>query len=49
MPDHDKMMGRQRILADFGDFALRSENLDDVLAVVCRLVKEALEADLLKC
>lgn len=43
MPDVDQMVRRQRILADFGDFALRSENLDDVLMEACRLVGDALE------
>lgn len=34
---------RQRVLADFGEFALRSENLDDVLLEACRLVSDALD------
>ena len=37
-----QMMKRQRVLADFGEFALRSENLDEVLTEACRLVGEAL-------
>ncbi len=41
MPANDTM-ARQRVLADFGDFALRSEKLDDVLTEACRLVAEAL-------
>jgi PAS domain S-box-containing protein len=36
------MLKRQQVLADFGDFALRSEDLDGVLAAACRLVGEAL-------
>ncbi|WP_336490593.1 PAS domain S-box protein [Methylobacterium nigriterrae] len=42
MPSQEQMMKRQRVLADFGEFALRSENLDEVLAEACRLVAEAL-------
>ena len=42
MPDLEGMVRRQRVLADFGDFSLRSENLDEVLAEACRLVAEAL-------
>lgn len=33
---------RQRVLADFGEFALRSDDLDEVLTQACRLVGEAL-------
>jgi PAS domain S-box-containing protein len=36
------MLKRQQVLADFGDFALRSEDLDEVLTEACRLVGEAL-------
>ncbi|MGH1591352.1 GAF domain-containing protein [Methylobacterium phyllosphaerae] len=42
MPSQEQMMKRQQVLADFGEFALRSENLDEVLAEACRLVAEAL-------
>jgi PAS domain S-box-containing protein len=42
MPDVERMVRRQRVLADFGEFALRSEDLEDVLAEACRLVSEAL-------
>ncbi|MBM0206157.1 GAF domain-containing protein, partial [Micromonospora sp. STR1s_5] len=42
MPEHDAMLKRQRVLADFGDFALESEDLDEVLTEACRLVSEAL-------
>src|SRR5215218_194556 len=42
MPDLERMVRRQRVLADFGEFALRSESLDEVLAEACRLVGEAL-------
>jgi PAS domain S-box-containing protein len=42
MPDLQQMMKRQQVLGDFGNFALRSEDLDEVLAEACRLVGEAL-------
>lgn len=42
MPDYDQMMKRQQVLADFGEFTLRSEDLDEVLTEACRLVGEAL-------
>ncbi|MDR7039722.1 PAS domain S-box-containing protein [Methylobacterium sp. BE186] len=42
MPSQEQMMKRQQVLADFGEFALRSENLDEVLTEACRLVGEAL-------
>jgi GAF domain-containing protein len=48
MPDREQMMVRQRVIADFGDFALRRDNLDEVLAEACRLVGEALGTDLAK-
>ncbi|WP_114948580.1 sensor histidine kinase [Microvirga calopogonii] len=37
------LLKRQKVLADFGDFALQSEDLDDVLTEACRLVSEAME------
>ena len=36
------MLKRQRVLADFGEFALCNENLDAVLTEVCCLVADAL-------
>ncbi|MEE7446541.1 histidine kinase [Methylobacterium radiotolerans] len=42
MPSLEQMKRRQQVLADFGEFALRSEHLDEVLAEACRLVSEAL-------
>ena len=42
MPDLEQMVRRQGVLAGFGDFALRSEDLDEVLTEACRLVGEAL-------
>lgn len=46
MPDREQMVRRQRALADFGDFALRSEDLGEILTEACRLVSEALGTDL---
>lgn len=42
MPGYAEMMKRQWVLADFGEFALHSDNLDEVLSEACRLVGEAL-------
>jgi hypothetical protein len=38
----ESLLTRQKVLADFGDFALQSEDLDAVLTEACRLVGEAL-------
>ena len=48
MSDHEQMNERQRILAKFGELALRSEDLQEVLTEACRLVAAALGADLAK-
>ena len=48
MIDVEQMVKRQRILADFGEFALRSEDLTEVLTEACRLVSVALATDLAK-
>lgn len=42
MPNVEQMMKRQQVLADFGEFALRSDSVDAVLTEACRLVGEAL-------
>jgi hypothetical protein len=42
MPDLDRMSRRQQLLADFGEFALRSQDIDKVLNEACRLVSDAL-------
>ncbi|BDL38047.1 LuxR C-terminal-related transcriptional regulator [Methylorubrum extorquens] len=42
MPSQKQMMKRQQVLADFGEFALRSQSVDEVLAEACRLVAKAL-------
>jgi hypothetical protein len=44
MPDFARMLKRQAVLADFGNLALRSENLDEILHEACRQVAEALGA-----
>src|SRR3954468_18091375 len=42
MPDLEQMVRRQQVLANFGDFTLRSDDLDEVLTKACRLVGEAM-------
>ncbi|HEV7265311.1 MAG TPA: PAS domain S-box protein [Falsiroseomonas sp.] len=42
MPDVGQMVRRQKALADFGELALRSESLDEILTEACRLVSDAL-------
>ncbi|MBI1684895.1 ATP-binding protein [Caulobacter hibisci] len=42
------LLRQQDVLAKFGEMALRSENLDDILTEACRLVGEALGTDLAK-
>lgn len=39
---------RQKLLADFGDFALRCEDLDEILMRACHLVGDALGTELSK-
>jgi len=43
-----KLLRQQTILARFGEFALRSDDLDEILTEACRLVGEALGTDLAK-
>jgi hypothetical protein len=38
----DEMVKRQKILGDFGEFGLGSDDLNEVLTEACRLVAEAL-------
>ena len=38
----DVLLRRQKLLADFGDFALLSEDLDGILSEACRLVGDAM-------
>ena len=40
--DRETFLTRQKALADFGDFALQSEDLNEVLTEACRLVAEAM-------
>lgn len=42
MVDQTTMMKRQQVLAAFGEYAIRAEQLDDVLTEACRLVGTAL-------
>ena len=42
------MLDQQRVLAEFGEFALRAEDLDGILSEACRLVGDALRTDLAK-
>jgi PAS domain S-box-containing protein len=42
MPDLEHMVRRQRVLADFGAFALHSEDIGQVLTEACRLVATAM-------
>jgi len=42
MSDLSQMMKRQQVLADFGEFAIRSDEVDEVLTQACRLAGEAL-------
>lgn len=51
MSDHPRiqtLIRRQKLLADFGDFALRCEDLDEILTRACHLVGDALGTDLAK-
>jgi len=44
----EALLQQQRALASFGELALRSENLDEILTEACRLVGNALGTDLAK-
>ena len=46
--DLKHMVRRQRVLADFGEFALSSDDLDAVLMQACKLIGDALGTDLSK-
>lgn len=45
MPDYDQMVRRQKVLAEFGEFTLSCDDLDEILTEACRLVAEALGTD----
>ncbi|MEX3759624.1 ATP-binding protein [Paraburkholderia phenoliruptrix] len=42
------LVNQQAILARFGELALRSDDLDEILTEACRLVAEALQTDMAK-
>ena len=44
----EKLLVQQSVLAKFGELALRSDNIDEILTEACRLVGEALGTDLAK-
>jgi signal transduction histidine kinase len=46
--EHDEQLRQQTILARFGELALRSDDLDEILTEACRLAGEALGTDLAK-
>jgi GAF domain-containing protein len=46
--DHLDLLRQQTTLARFGELALRSDDLDEILTEACRLVGEALRTDLAK-
>ena len=48
MIDHQKISERQRIFADFGDFVLDHDDLDEILNEACRLIAQALNTDFAK-
>ena len=44
----DELLRQQNVLARFGEFALKSEDLDDILNEACRLVGQALGTEFAK-
>jgi len=44
MPDHDRMLQRQKALAELGRFALQSDDMDQILGHACRIAGKALGA-----
>ena len=40
--DHQELLRQQTTLARFGELALRSDDLDEILTEACRLAGEAL-------
>ena len=44
----DELSAQQAVLAEFGEFALRTDDLDQILNEACRLVGQALGTDLAK-
>ena len=47
-PSRDELLEQQKVLAEFGEFALKTENLGDILNRACELVGRALDTDLAK-
>jgi hypothetical protein len=43
-----ELLKQREIIAEFGELALRSDDLDEILVEACRLVGEALGTDLAK-
>lgn len=48
MADRAQLLARQEALANFGEFALRSDDLDEVLREACRIVANALATEFAK-
>ncbi|USI73799.1 PAS domain S-box protein [Sphingomonas morindae] len=48
MLDRDDLLRRQHVLAEFGEFVLRCDDLQTVLTEACRLISEALGTGLAK-
>ena len=48
MADQEEMVNRQRVLADFGDFAIGCEDLQQILDEGCQLIANALGTPLAK-
>lgn len=46
MPNREELVRRQKALGDFGDFVLDHDDLDQILNEGCRLIAQALGADL---
>jgi two-component sensor histidine kinase len=46
--DRDELLDQQRVLAEFGGFALETENLDGILNQACRLIGRGLRTHLAK-
>jgi len=46
--DHQRLLRHETTLAKFGELALKSDDLDEILTEACRLVGEALGTDLAK-
>jgi len=47
--DHQRLIRQRTTLARFGELALRSDDLDEILTEACHLVGAALGTDLTAC